>query len=64
MDAINVKNLTKQYGDCIAVNHLSFRVGKGKVLGLLGENGEGKAALLNVFWEQRRWMAEKSGYWV
>ncbi len=39
MDAINVKNLTKQYGDCIAVNHLSFRVGKGKVLGLLGANG-------------------------
>ena len=35
---IEVSNLTKKYGDHIAVDHLSFRVEKGQIYGFLGPN--------------------------
>ena len=39
---IEVKHLTKQYGDKLAVNDISFTVEDGEILGLLGPNGAGK----------------------
>jgi len=45
---IEVKNLTKQYGDTVAVNGISFGVEKGEVFGILGPNGAGKTTTLEM----------------
>lgn len=46
MNAITVKNLSKTYGEHVAVDSLSFTVLKGSVFGLLGANGAGKSTSL------------------
>lgn len=45
---IEVNNLVKRYGDHIAVDHLSFTVDKGQILGFLGPNGAGKSTTMNI----------------
>ena len=45
---IEVKDLTKRYGDHLAVDHLSFCVDKGQVYGFLGANGAGKSTTMNM----------------
>lgn len=45
---IEVKNLTKHYGDKHAVNNISFKVEKGEILGFLGPNGAGKSTTMNM----------------
>jgi len=45
---IEVKNLTKRYGDITAVDHLSFTVDEGQVYGFLGPNGAGKSTTMNI----------------
>ena len=45
---IEVKNLTKRYGNHLAVDHLNFTVESGKIYGFLGPNGAGKSTLLKV----------------
>lgn len=45
---IEVKNLTKKYGDNTAVSNLSFTVEKGKIYGFLGPNGAGKTTTMNI----------------
>ena len=45
---IEVKNLTKRYGDRIAINNLSFSVKKGEVVGFLGPNGAGKSTTMKI----------------
>jgi ABC-2 type transport system ATP-binding protein len=46
--AIDVNNLTKRYGDIVAVDHVNFKVGKGEVFGFLGPNGAGKTTTIRV----------------
>jgi len=46
--AIEVENLTKRYGDLLAVNDLSFNVIKGKIFALLGPNGAGKTTTVEI----------------
>ena len=46
MDAIRVDGLTKRYGAVTAVAGLSFQVGRGQTLGLLGGNGAGKSTTI------------------
>ncbi|HAC28588.1 MAG TPA: multidrug ABC transporter ATP-binding protein, partial [Marinobacter hydrocarbonoclasticus] len=36
---IHVENLTRRYGDFTAVDNVSFSIGSGEVVGLLGHNG-------------------------
>lgn len=45
---IEVKSLTKKYGDHKAVDSLSFTVEKGEILGFLGPNGAGKSTTMNM----------------
>ncbi len=45
---IEVKNLSKSYGDKKAVKSISFKVEKGEILGLLGPNGAGKSTTMNM----------------
>lgn len=45
---IEVTNLTKKYGDHVAVDNLSFRVEKGQIYGFLGPNGAGKSTTMNI----------------
>ncbi len=45
---VEVKNLTKVYGDLKAVDDISFTVGSGEVLGFLGPNGAGKSTTMNI----------------
>ncbi len=45
---IEVRNLTKRYGDLKAVDDISFSVESGEVLGFLGPNGAGKSTTMNI----------------
>jgi ABC-2 type transport system ATP-binding protein len=45
---IEVKDIVKRYGATVAVNHVSFNVGKGEILGFLGPNGAGKSTTLKI----------------
>ena len=45
---IEVKNLTKFYGDRCVVDHVSFRVNEGEIVGFLGPNGAGKSTTIRV----------------
>ena len=45
---IEVRNLTKKYGDHFAIQDISFSLEKGKIYGLLGPNGAGKSTTLNI----------------
>ena len=45
---IEVQNLTKTFGDRTAVDHISFTVNKGEILGFLGPNGAGKTTTMRI----------------
>lgn len=45
---IEVKDLVKDYGGHLAVDHLSFTVDKGQIYGFLGPNGAGKSTTMNI----------------
>ena len=45
---IQVRELVKQYGNKNVLDHVSFEIGKGEVLGLLGKNGAGKSTIMNI----------------
>ena len=48
MNAIQIENLTKRYGDLVAVNGLSLCVEEGELLALLGVNGAGKTTTVKM----------------
>ncbi|MBI5660642.1 MULTISPECIES: ABC transporter ATP-binding protein [Ignavibacterium] len=48
MNSIEVKNLTKKFGDFVSVNNISFSVKKGEVFGFLGANGAGKSTTIRM----------------
>ena len=46
--SIEVKDLTKNYGEITAVNHVNFEVRKGEIFGFLGPNGAGKTTTIRI----------------
>ncbi|MBU6419725.1 MAG: ABC transporter ATP-binding protein [Proteobacteria bacterium] len=48
MEAIRVESLVKRYKETLAVDHLSFTLEHGKILGLLGGNGAGKTTTISM----------------
>jgi ABC-2 type transport system ATP-binding protein len=47
-EVITVTNLTKKFGDFLAVDHISFTVNAGEVVGYLGPNGSGKTTTIRM----------------
>ena len=45
---IEIKDITKLYGEQKAVDHVTFSVGRGEIVGLLGPNGAGKSTLMKI----------------
>jgi ABC-2 type transport system ATP-binding protein len=48
MPVIEVDNLSKRYGDQVAVDDLSFTIEKGEIFGILGPNGAGKTTTVEI----------------
>jgi ABC-2 type transport system ATP-binding protein len=48
MNAIDVRQIVKRFGDFVAVNGISFSVEEGEIFGLLGPNGAGKSTLIRM----------------
>lgn len=48
MNAISISNLTKEYGDFVAVDNLSLEIKEGELFALLGVNGAGKTTTLKM----------------
>ncbi|MFN8412720.1 MAG: ABC transporter ATP-binding protein [Anaerolineales bacterium] len=45
---ISVKNLTRRFGEFVAVDHINFEVKKGEIVGYLGPNGSGKTTTIRM----------------
>lgn len=56
---INVENLSRAYGKFLAVNQVSFSIGKGEIVGLLGHNGAGKTTIMKML---SGYLEPSSGY--
>ncbi len=62
---IEIKNVSKKYGNFIAVDNISFNIKKGEIVGLLGPNGAGKSTTMNMitgFIEQTEGEIKVGGY--
>src|SRR5256885_14029067 len=47
-NAVEVSNLTRRFGDFVAVDDVSFSVGEGEIFGFLGPNGAGKTTTIKM----------------
>ncbi|MBE5762142.1 MAG: ATP-binding cassette domain-containing protein [Clostridiales bacterium] len=45
---IEIKNVSKRYGETLAVDDVSFNINDGEILGFLGRNGAGKSTTMNM----------------
>lgn len=62
---ICVENITKYYGRCLAVDNISFAVGKGEIVGFLGPNAAGKTTTMRIitgFLAATQGSAQVAGY--
>lgn len=48
MNVLEIKNLTKKFGDFIAVDNMSLKIEEGEIFGFLGANGAGKSTTINM----------------
>lgn len=46
--SIEIKNVTRRFGDTLALDNISLELSENKIYGLLGNNGAGKSTLLNI----------------
>ncbi len=47
-NSVIVRRLTKEYGSVKAIDNVSFRIGKGEIVGFLGPNGAGKSTTMKI----------------
>src|SRR5918912_549037 len=62
---IHVDDLTKYFGPILAVDHISFQVDKGEIVGFLGPNGAGKSTTIRIltsYLPATRGIARVAGY--
>ncbi len=59
-DAIVAEELTYRYGELVAVDHVSFNVAEGEILGFLGPNGAGKTTIVKMLTGQLKPKAGKA----
>ena len=45
---IELRGVSKRYGDVAAVQHFDFQIGRGEVVGFLGPNGAGKSTTMRL----------------
>ncbi|RED54965.1 ABC transporter ATP-binding protein [Cohnella lupini] len=48
MNVLEIRNLTKKFGDFVAVDNMSLNVREGEIFGFLGANGAGKSTTINM----------------
>ena len=48
MSIIQIKNVTKTFGEKVALDNVSLEIPEGKIFGLLGPNGAGKTTLIRI----------------
>ena len=48
MHIVEMRQITKQFGDVIASDHVDFKLQSGEIHALLGENGAGKTTLMRI----------------
>ncbi|ANS74759.1 antibiotic ABC transporter ATP-binding protein [Paenibacillus yonginensis] len=48
MNVLEIKDLTRKFGDFIAVDHMNLKVREGEIFGFLGANGAGKSTTINM----------------
>jgi ABC-type multidrug transport system ATPase subunit len=48
MQAVSIKNISKTYGDVVALDDISFDINKGEIFGLIGPDGAGKSSLFRI----------------
>ncbi|MGD1007497.1 MAG: ATP-binding cassette domain-containing protein, partial [Ignavibacteriaceae bacterium] len=48
MRILELKNLTKRFGEFTAVNSISYSINKGEIFGLVGPNGAGKTTTIKI----------------
>src|SRR2546425_12208403 len=54
MAIVTVRDLYKRYGSLVAVDHVGFEVAAGEIFGILGPNGAGETATLEILEGLRR----------
>jgi ABC-2 type transport system ATP-binding protein len=47
-ESVSIRNLTKRFGDFVAVDHVSLDVARGEIFGFLGPNGAGKSTTIRI----------------
>ena len=48
MSTIEIKNLTKRYGEAEVLSNINMKLESGKIYGLVGRNGSGKTMLMSL----------------